>query len=536
MSLRLVCSLALLAWVASCTCSPRSPASSAAASATAAARHDDPARASGAATKRLTEAEARHLLLRASFGPAVGEVQALAGKELGAWLDEQLTPAPPEPELELALAPYRAVFDAPGAVAAHFPKPHMGEAKDDRGEEDDPRETNGKEKLAPIDRGDLLQVLQMAELTRHILSRRQLREVMADFWINHFNVEATQRFLAVAPAYLEGIRERALGRFEGLLSFTAHHPAMLLYLDNAKSVALPPKAAVNRPFRGLNENYARELLELHTLGVNGGYTQADVREVARVFTGWGIAEPQPYALEFAFHENRHDHAPKVVLGQTIEPAGEAEGQRVLALLAKHPSTARHLATKLCRRFVADDPPPACVEVVSRAYSESDGDIARTLRALFESDSFWDPSVRARKLKSPLEFIVSAARVLGVTPDGSTKLARQLSRMGEGLMLFPAPTGYPERMDEWLTSGALHSRLELSVLLVRAQGIGLEGDPVGLFEGKDDLAGQAEAFIVGAAAPATRRAVEEALARIDKPRQRRVLALSLYLGSPEFQRQ
>jgi uncharacterized protein (DUF1800 family) len=482
--------------------------------------------------RRLSEEEARHLLLRATFGPRPGDVRALTESDLGTWLDEQLGSAPSPPELATALEPYVKVFDPPSKLFVHFPKPESG--RDEPGAEEDDPEANMERRL---DKAELLRTLQMAELTRHILSKQQLREVMADFWINHFNVQGAKAQIAVtAPSYLEGIRERALGKFEDLLSFTAHHPAMLIYLDNVRSVSLPPKRAQDRPFRGLNENYARELLELHTLGVDGGYTQDDVREAARVLTGWGTREEEPFALSFAFHEARHDREAKRVLGHDIAPAGRAEGEGLLVALARHPATSRHVAAKLCRRFVADDPDTACVDLVAEKFRSSNGDIAVTLRTLLESPSFWVPSVRGQKLKSPLEFVASAVRALGGSPDGSSRLARRLVAMGEGLMRFPAPTGYPERRDAWLSSGALHARMELCTDLMRGAAAGVDSDPVALFAGSANIPRQAEALIVGTASIDTRTAVEQALSRLDEPRQQKLLGLALFLGSPEFQKQ
>jgi uncharacterized protein (DUF1800 family) len=344
----------------------------------------------------------------------------------------------------------------------------------------------------------------------------------------------TKGQLAIAtPDYVEGIRERALGRFSDLLLWTAEHPAMLIYLDNSVSVALPEDDG----FRGLNENYARELLELHTLGVDGGYTQKDVRELARVLTGWGVHQRRDGALAFAFHARKHDPQSKVLLGERIEPNGRAEGEAALLRLARHPATAHHLATKLCRRFVADDPPAQCVDDVSAAYQASDGDIGQTLRALFESKAFWAESVRNQKFKSPLEFAVSAARALGARPDGSNRLARRLGNLGEGLFLYPPPTGYPERTSAWLSSGALLARMDLAVQIARGKAAGLTRGPTERSGTPEQALARAEQRVLGGPASAeTRRAIATELEHLDRPRQRELTALALLIGSPEFQRQ
>jgi uncharacterized protein (DUF1800 family) len=320
---------------------------------------------------------------------------------------------------------------------------------------------------------------------------------------------------------------------------------MLIYLDNAQSVALPERRQQQpgKAFRGLNENYARELLELHTLGVDGGYSQTDVRELARVLTGWGVAATRPGELVFAFHARKHDSETKRLLGQQIAADAQAEGEAVLQRLARHASTARHLATKLCRRFVADDPPAQCTAEVARAFHDSDGDIGQTLRVLLHAPTFWADEVRGQKFKSPVEFVVSAARALGARPDGSDKLARHVDLMGEGLFLYPPPTGYPEVQDAWLSSGALLARLELATEIARGGAAGLTR-AAGLTPNEapsdaedDQLLASCEQQVLGQPARAvTHDAIAAELATLPRRRQRRLLALALLVGSPEFQRQ
>lgn len=506
----------------SCTCGPKRTPDSAAPTRTV---------QQAASAEPLTPDDARHLLNRAAFGPAPGEVEHVVALGLDGWLDEQLDPRAVDPPAR-SIEPYAEVLAPQSALIRRFQKgAEMGSDLDDG---------DGKNRLRLNER-ELLSMLEMVKVSRHISSERRLLEVMVDFWANHFNVHGTKAQLALsAPDYLEGIRARALGRFADLLAFTAQHPAMLVYLDNAMSIALPERrnGTSRDPFRGLNENYARELLELHTLGVDGGYSQEDVRELARVLTGWGIAPRADGGMEFAFHPRRHDGGSKVVLGQHIAPSGQDEGEAVLLALARHPATARHLATKLCRRFVADDPPAQCVAEVSAAYRASDGDMGVSLRALLQSQTFWSSAVRGQKFKSPLEFVVSAARATGARPDGTLKLARRIAEMGEGLFQYPAPTGYPEVAAAWLSSGALLARFELATELARGKAAGLQVVPASPDDADDEtiLAAAEQRVLGGPASDATRQAILLGLQELKASRQRRLAALSLLIGSPEFQRQ
>src|SRR5208282_5439761 len=261
-------------------------------------------------------------------------------------------------------------------------------------------------------------------LTRDIYANAQLQEVMTDFWLNHFNVYLRKN--EQMPYYLvsyerDVIRPRALGKFEDLLEAVAHSPAMMLYLDNAESMGPDSPAAerakiaaARRPDakkvapEGLNENYARELMELHTLGVNGGYTQADVTQVARVLTGWTVDKPQRGG-GFKFDENRHEPGTKKVLGKKIKEHGEQEGRELLHMLASRPATARFLSRKLAIRFVGDEPPQTLVDRMAKSYMASGGDIAAVLKTLFHSPEFWARDDYRAKVKTPIEYVVSAAR-------------------------------------------------------------------------------------------------------------------------------
>jgi uncharacterized protein (DUF1800 family) len=395
---------------------------------------------------------------------------------------------------------------------------------------------NGKEIKRALKRS--ADQVAMAQLTRHVLSERQVEEVMVDFWTNHFNVFAQKGLVRLfAGDYVErAIRPNALGRFEDLLIATAKHPAMLIYLDNAQSVA-----AREGRRRGLNENYARELLELHTLGVDGGYAQKDVIDVARVLTGWSVRRPKEGGLGFTFRKGAHDDGEKTILGERFPAGGnDEEGIRLLKMLAHHPATAQHLAKKLCARFVADDPPADCVETAARAYRNSDGKIGDVLRAIFDHPSFWQADNRGRKLKTPLELVASALRVLDARPDGSLKLAEVLARLGEPILRESVPTGYPEAEEDWASSGAMLSRMSFASMLASGELPGVKVDlaPVLTADGSaDQLLARANQVVFGGNASAeTLSTVRSELSGIEKPDERRTVALALLIGSPEFQRQ
>jgi uncharacterized protein (DUF1800 family) len=317
-------------------------------------------------------------------------------------------------------------------------------------------------------------------LIRDVYSQRQLQAVMTDFWLNHFNVyiRKNQNEPYLLPAYeRDTIRPHALGKFEDLLVATAKSPAMLLYLDNAQSIGPDSLAAVraarakammpNSPAakgrsQGLNENYARELMELHTLGVNGGYTQADVVQVAKVFSGWTV-EPLRGG-DFQFEERRHEPGIKTVMGKTIHENGEREGLEVLHMLATSPATARFLSNKLAVRFVSDTPPPSLVDKMAKAYLSSDGDIATVLRTMFEAQEFWSPQIYRAKMKTPIEFVVSAVRAGNTEITNPLPLTRALDTLGMPLYGMQTPNGYNWTAEPWVSTGALVSRMNFAVTL------------------------------------------------------------------------
>jgi uncharacterized protein (DUF1800 family) len=361
-----------------------------------------------------------------------------------------------------------------------------------------------------------------ARLVRDIYSDRQLEAVMTDFWLNHFNVyvRKNQNEPYLIPAYeREVIRPNALGKFEDLLVATAKSPAMLMYLDNWQSIGPDSPAAKQGPAypgrfaqggfggrpqmaqnplvkaaqkdRGLNENYGRELMELHTLGVSGGYTQADVTQVARVFTGWTIDQPARGG-EFQFDQRRHEPGPKTVLGKTIKENGMNEGLEVLHMLATSPATARFISTKLAVRFVSDDPAPALVDRMTQSFLASDGDIKTVLRTMFESPEFWAPAAERSKVKTPLEFVVSAVRASGATVNNSLGLVQALDKLGMPLYGMQTPNGYSWMSEPWVSTGALVSRMNFALVLCGDKLPGVRTDWVRLL-GEPGMAGKSVAM-------------------------------------------
>ena len=315
-----------------------------------------------------------------------------------------------------------------------------------------------------------------AKLLRAIYSNRQLEEVLADFWFNHFNVyldKGADHYL-VTSYERDAIRPRVLGRFRDLLEATAKSPAMLFYLDNWESAR--PSAARARAGRGLNENYGRELLELHTLGVDGGYTQKDVTEVARCFTGWTIARPQRGG-GFVFNKKLHDDGEKVVLGVRIRAGGGIEdGEKVLDILARHPSTARFISLKLAQRFVADDPPASLVDRMARTFVRTDGDLRAVMKTMLGSREFWSRGAWRSKTKSPLEVVASAVRAVNGDVDTATALVNQVAQLGEPLYRKSEPTGYSNAREAWLSSAGLLARMNFAVRLAsnRIPGVKVSG--------------------------------------------------------------
>ncbi len=311
-------------------------------------------------------------------------------------------------------------------------------------------------------------------LLTDVYSNRQLEAVMTDFWLNHFNIYIRKdgQMPSLLPQFQQTVQSHALGHFEDLLVATARSPAMLLYLDNAQSIGPDSIAAGANPRNpnakkkkavGLNENYARELMELHTLGVNGGYTQTDVTEVAKVLTGWTTDKPGDGG-EFTYNDRRHEPGNKTVLGKTIHDGGEKEGEEVLHMLATSPSTAHFISLELAERFVADTPPPALVDRMAQTFLKSNGDIKAVLRTMVHSPEFFAPATVHAKLKTPLEYVVSALRVTGADVENPQPIVQSLERLGMPVYGCQPPTGYKWDAETWLSSSALVNRMNFSLLL------------------------------------------------------------------------
>jgi uncharacterized protein (DUF1800 family) len=383
--------------------------------------------------------------------------------------------------------------------------------------------------------------LNEAKLYRAIYSNRQLEEQMADFWFNHFNVfmnKGADRIL-IATYEREAIRPHVFGKFRDLLEATAKSPAMLFYLDNWQSVSSelgqrdinqrPRLRAKAKQARGLNENYARELMELHTLGVDGGYTQKDIIEVARCFTGWTIRQPNRGG-EFFYNDRMHDKGEKTVLGVTIPAGGgQDDAERVLDILARHPSTARFISAELAKKFVADDPPPALIERMAKTFRDTDGDIRAVMSTMLDSKEFFSEGAFQAKVKTPLELVVSAARATDAQVDFAIPLAQQIAQLGEPLYRKIEPTGYSSANAEWVNSAALLARMNFALALAanRVPGVKVDTSRFG-----NDPAAAARQVLFREPTQQTLDAIEKALAeRQPAP----ALAAGLVLGSPDFQR-
>ncbi len=375
------------------------------------------------------------------------------------------------------------------------------------------------------------------KLYRAILSNRQLEEELVDFWFNHFNVnfdKGADRFLV--PTYeRDAIRPHVLGKFRDLLEATATSPAMMFYLDNWQSVA-PDRVRQNaRARRGLNENYARELMELHTLGVDGGYTQKDVTEVARCFTGWTIRNPNQGG-DFFYNDRVHDKGEKVVLGVTI-PAGGGrdDGEKVLDILANSPATARHISRELAQRFVADNPPPELIDRMAQTFTKTHGDLREVMRTMLESKEFFSAGAYRAKVKTPLEVIASAVRATGAEVDYAFPLAQRVGQLGEPLYRKIEPTGYSNENADWVSSASLLGRMNFALALAQNHFPGVKVDAARF---ADDPVEAARLVLFTDPTEATREAIERALAdqKTKNPNAATpALVAGLVLGSPDFQR-
>jgi uncharacterized protein (DUF1800 family) len=409
-----------------------------------------------------------HVLNRVAYGPRTGDLEQVRAMGVRRYVDAQLNPAAiPDAAMERRLAGLSTLRMSLADIVRDIERPQI-EARRARKQQGD---------AAPILPEAIRQransvVVELSEqkLLRAVYSERQLQELLTDFWFNHFNVDARKgrdRFL-VGEYERDAIRPHVLGSFRALLGASAKSPAMLFYLDNWMNVdPNAPRLQVrpgNNQRRGLNENYARELMELHTLGVDGGFTQKDVTEVARAFTGWTIENPQRGA-GFRFEPRLHDSGEKTVLGHVIKSGGgESDGEQVLDILAAHPSTARFVVTKLARRFIGDTPSSALIDRAAAKFRDSRGDLREVTRTILTSPEFLSPATYEAKVKTPLEFVASALRASGADVSDAKPLVRELQQLGMPLYMCQPPTGYPDTADAWVNSGALVARLNFAVRL------------------------------------------------------------------------
>jgi uncharacterized protein (DUF1800 family) len=484
-----------------------------------------PARAVIAA-EPLSDRQIIHVLNRLGFGPTFDDFRHVKSISVERYIDEQLDPDSIVEPFELRwritaldtlrynAVQLRQLYGPLSAIRGFMPSPELEKAQRERAR-------------------TIVQQAAQARLLRAILSRRQLQEVMVDFWFNHFNVFAGKDLdhLWIGDYERQAIRPFVFGRFRNLLFATTKHPAMLVYLDNTLSTAPgSPSARSNRS--GLNENFAREVMELHTLGAGGGYTQEDVITLARILTGWRINRPDANELAdqaAVFEGARHDFAPKIFLGHPLRSRGKAEGEEALDILAKSPATARHIAFELAQYFVADEPPIPLVERLAARFLETDGSIREVLSVLFTSPEFWDSY--GEKYKTPYHFVISAVRAAGAPVDNLRPLQSTLNQLGMPLFGCLTPDGYKNTQDAWLSPDATARKINFATALARG-GLTTSFAPSSL----SDLPRPQTAVPVNASrleeiyrstlSAATRETVAEA------PPE---LRAALILGSPEFMR-
>ncbi len=431
-----------------------------------------------------------HALNRLGYGPRPGDVERVKQMGLEKWIDQQLHPESiDDSKLQARLQTLPVLGMSAQTLLSDYPQPDAAAKKlgitveEYRKRMDDA--AHPAQGLHPAPNRlpqEVLNEMQQGKVLRAIYSERQLDEQLSDFWFNHFNVFANKDLdlWLLPPFERDAIRPHVLGKFRALLEATAKSPAMLFYLDNYLSADpnsfdrlkhLPPRQRPRPgaklppigPKRGLNENYGREIMELHTLGVDGGYTQQDVIEVARAFTGWTIKDPRADS-EFYFDERLHDPDPKRVLGKKIHAVGIKDGEQVLDLLAKNPQTAHHIALELARHFVSDTPPDTLVNRMAKSFQKSGGDLRGVMRTMIYSPEFWSRDAYRAKVKRPFELVVSTARALGADVDDAMPLVGWIARIGEPLYQCVPPTGYSDKAEAWVNSGALLNRLNYAIAL------------------------------------------------------------------------
>ena len=477
----------------------------------------------------LPEEQIQQVLSRLTFGARPGDVEKLRATGIDQWIDAQLRPEKIDDPFGLKVASIYSIYRMPtqdivrdyNALQQLQRKVARAAGMDSTDKRDARREMLTEDpKIAEIAQNarQLTGQVQSVKLARAVASERQLDEVMVDFWLNHFSVFAGkgQVRLYLAQYDRDVIRPNSLGKFRDLLGAVARSPAMLFYLDNFQSAAdstqptllarpgaargrggrviagvrpgrgqqLPPAVQERlknatpeererimaqlqqQAKRGLNENYARELMELHTLGVDGGYTQRDVQEVARALTGWGFNRQSG---EFVFNPRVHDAGEKTILGRRF-PAGRGveEGEEVLDMLARSPQTARFITTKLARHFVADEPPKVLVDRCASTFSKTDGDIRETVRCVVMSPEFFSRAAYRAKVKTPFEVVASALRAIGAQPDTTPRTSQVVARLGQPIFGRQTPDGWPDRADAWMNTGAILNRINFGLSVAANQ--------------------------------------------------------------------
>ena len=481
------------------------------------------------AAPRPVDPKVLHIINRLSFGPRPGDIQKVESIGVEAYIKEQLAPnSIPQPvglttqlsELEtLHLNPVQlreyVITAAPGEKPTKIQR------------------TLAKERTKMV----LNQAIQ-ARLLRATNSPQQLQEIMVDFWYNHFNVDANKERTGIwAGAYeQEAIRPYVFGRFRDLLGATAHHPAMLFYLDNYQNRATKNSKG-NGKVSGLNENYARELMELHTLGVDGGYTQQDVIALAKILSGWGISKPDDPTNDgsgFQFNPKNHDFSDKVFLGHKVKGRGKAEGEEALDILARSPVTARYISYKIAQYFVADRPPSSLIKNLSQTYLKTDGNIHDVLNALFQSPEFWDEKNFNSKFKTPYQYAISAVRATGIEVKDTQPINNILNNLAMPVYRCPTPDGYKNTQDAWLNSDAMTRRLSFATAIANGT-LPLSSPPKQIVEGKANI-------VKPKAIPLDSEQIINTLGNYFSDKTQSAIADStpqirtaLILGSPEFMR-
>lgn len=517
-----------------------------------------------------------HALNRLTFGARPGDLQKVRAIGLDKWVDLQLHPERiDDRDLQTFLTRYSVLNQDQNDLLRQYTEAQR-ERRLVRREAGDTasrpaREDAVAQKRIALGRRQVMGELQSSRVARAVAGNRQLEEVMTDFWLNHFNIYAQKgppEAYYLAEYERGAIRPNSLGRFRDLLESVAKSPAMLFYLDNARSmadstrprlgsfdrirgnrggIAVRQRQRLNQLLNGgLNENYGRELLELHTLGVDGGYTQQDVINVARALTGWTIRPPAAGG-GFIFRPEMHDAGEKVILGHKLRAnRGIEDGEDVLDIVARHPSTAKFIATKLARRFISDNPPQTVIDDAAAVFLRTDGDIREVVRSIITSNEFYSQRAFRSKVKSPFEVVVSAMRAMNAEPDSTPRTALAVAYLGQPIYGHQAPNGYPETGDAWMNTGSILNRINFGIAAAANR---LPGARVSSIPGLDSLASaprqkQVDAVITlllgGSASPDTRAVLlsgENPLLANAKVTDITGLAqvIGLALGSPEFQR-